>query len=88
MEPLSGYLTLASKLENDQINCESFNFGPSSNQNLTVLDLIKEIKLNYNDFKYEINESNNQKELFIEVNCDKALFYLDFITLTFKENIK
>ena len=90
LEPLSGYLTLASKLENDQINCESFNFGPSSNQNLTVLDLIKEIKLNYNDFKYEINESNNQKEAgLLKLNCDKALFYLDWLpTLTFKENIK
>ena len=90
LEPLSGYLSLASKLHKTKVNCESFNFGPSSDQNLSVLDLIKEIKNNYNDFEYEINESNKEKEAgLLKLNCDKALFYLDWIpTLTFKENIK
>ena len=38
LEPLSGYLKTAIKLD-ENINGEAFNFGPKDSQNRTVLEL-------------------------------------------------
>ena len=44
LEPLSGYLSLAEQLTcNPNLSGESFNFGPSSNSNYKVIDVVKEL---------------------------------------------
>ena len=44
LEPLSGYLVLAAELaKENQFHGEAYNFGPSSNQNYPVSELIDEM---------------------------------------------
>jgi len=82
LEPLSGYLTLASKLNhNDDFAGESFNFGPKSEQNRTVLELLQDLAVNWGfksiDEVYKvIDEIPFHEAGLLKLNCDKALFHL------------
>ena len=93
LEPLSGYITLAEKLKkNNSLHGEAFNFGPKSDQNFTVQKVIEEIS------KYWIGSDwcpvkNNQDKFhessLLKLNCDKALYMLDWkSSLGFNETIK
>ena len=93
LEPLSGYLLLALNLyENDSLHGESFNFGPSSHSNFSVLNLAQEMS-KYWDKVAWIDESHlniNQYEAgLLKLNCDKALHYLNWRSiLSFNETVK
>lgn len=82
LEPLSGYLTLASNLsESENVSGESFNFGPRAEQNRTVADLIEELQCYWTfppDFKpYAVTADVPFDEAsLLKLICDKALFYL------------
>jgi len=93
LEPLSGYLTLGSFLEEGKIkNGEAFNFGPPKNYNYSVLELITEMQ-NYLG-KYKINILDRKNKEFSEagllrLNCEKANKHLEwFPTLKFDEMVK
>jgi CDP-glucose 4,6-dehydratase len=95
LEPLSGYLTLALKLKEEEgLHGESFNFGPRSDQNRTVLDLIKDLSYYWNEDAsikmYEIvgkpifHEAN-----LLKLNCDKAIMLIDWTsTLNYQETVE
>lgn len=90
LEPLSGYLWLGAKLkENPNLNGEAFNFGPKSEQNRTVLELIQELQKYWSGADYQVlaSETTAKKEAgLLKLNCDKALHYLSWNpTLTFEE---
>jgi CDP-glucose 4,6-dehydratase len=93
LEPLSGYLTLASHLSQDKsINGEAYNFGPSPSQNHSVSELINEMGKHWEQVKWN-DTSKNKKHLheagLLKLNCDKALFDLQWQpTLQFEETIK
>jgi len=93
LEPLSGYLSLALNLyENDTLHGESFNFGPSSNSNFSVLNLAQEMSKHWERVSW-IDESHlniNQYEAgLLKLNCDKALHYLNWRSvLSFEETVK
>ena len=81
LEPLSGYLQLGSMLnKSSKLDGEPFNFGPKDAQNRTVLELIEELKLNWNfteNAKVKIKENNLFSESsLLKLNCDKALMQL------------
>tara|TARA_R110001606_G_scaffold355312_1_gene506183 strand:- start:11252 stop:12352 length:1101 start_codon:yes stop_codon:yes gene_type:complete len=95
LEPLSGYLTLGKNLvENSDTHGEQYNFGPRSEQNRTVKDLLNDLSVSW-DFK-------NSHEAFVvtdnipfheagllKLNCDKALFNLKWeATLNYSECVK
>lgn len=95
LEPLSGYLTTAVALhQNKELNGESFNFGPKSEQNHTVLKLLKDLS-KYWDFKDEKdafvvtdNIAFHEAGL-LKLNCDKALFHLKWEpNLNYDQTIK
>jgi CDP-glucose 4,6-dehydratase len=79
LEPLSGYLSLASSLyENGKSNGESFNFGPKSEQNRTVLELIQDLSKGWGftdqDKPFILSQSEFHSEaILLKLNCDKAL---------------
>ena len=96
LEPLSGYLLAAQALADDKvkINGEPFNFGPNADQNHTVLELLKAIS-NHWDFKaieehFEIENNTTFHEAgLLKLNCDKALFYLQWKpVLVFEETAR
>ena len=78
--------------KNNSLHGEAFNFGPKSDQNFTVQKVIEEIS------KYWIGSDwspvkNNQNKFYesslLKLNCDKALYMLDWkSSLGFNETIK
>jgi CDP-glucose 4,6-dehydratase len=95
LEPLSGYLTLGSQLNSDnRLLGESFNFGPRSEQNRTVLELLTDLSQQWNFNKAEDAYSVTDNIPFheaglLKLNCDKALFNLRWeANLSYKECVK
>ena len=92
LEPLSGYLKLAKELDsNPKLNGNAFNFGPNSNQNYTVTEVVKELSKNWegSSWKEGQNKIKKIKECqLLKLNCDKALQLLHWSpTLEFQETI-
>ena len=82
LEPLSGYLTLGYQLSIDKsLHGESFNFGPKSEQNRNVIELISDLSKAWsfssvND-AYQITDNIPFHEAgLLKLNCDKALFHM------------
>jgi CDP-glucose 4,6-dehydratase len=82
LEPLSGYLTLGATLaDSDRLVGESFNFGPRSEQNRTVLELLTDLSRYWSFAKpedvYRVTADIPFHEAgLLKLNCDKALFHL------------
>ena len=93
LEPLSGYLTLGSALaKNNQFHGEAYNFGPSSNQNYPVSELIDEMAKYWDHVRWnDISQSQGHfhEAGLLKLNCDKALYDLHWRpTLQFSETVK
>jgi CDP-glucose 4,6-dehydratase len=93
LEPLSGYLALAAHLEQESKNHgEAYNFGPSADQNYPVSKLIDEMSKYWDQIKW--NDVSNKKGYvheagLLKLNCDKALFDLEWHSaLQFEETVK
>lgn len=82
LEPIYGYLLLAMNLHhNDDLNGESFNFGPNPLEQLTVLELIQLLghMLNEKGVQTPIIISEpafNKEALLLKLNSEKALALL------------
>lgn len=83
LEPLSGYLHLGATLEKrDNLNGQSFNFGPKSEQNKTVIDLSNAIFSRLaghvsTSSAYEVVDNKPFHEAgLLKLCCDKALMHL------------
>ena len=92
LEPISGYISLAERLNTkDEINGQSFNFGPLSNSNYKVIDLVKELASNWKDARWEIFTKKNKfsESKLLKLNCDKALSLLEWQpTLDFQKTMQ
>ena len=92
LEPLSGYISLAEKLNFiENINGESFNFGPLSNANYKVIDVVKELSKNWEDSSWELSKHKNKfyESKLLKLNCDKALSLIGWEpTLDFKTTMR
>ena len=85
LEPLSGYLHLAASLNvRQELNGLSFNFGPKSEQNHTVMDLSSDLFQRLNHLvpatkAYEIIDNKPFHEAgLLKLCCDKALMHLNW----------
>jgi CDP-glucose 4,6-dehydratase len=99
LEPLSGYLKLGSDLYKEstkmtllnKINGESFNFGPPSEVEVTVGDLLANMNQRWSKFGWTADTNNKlaTKEAgLLKLNCDKALRRLQWQpVLSFSETI-
>ncbi|WOD06218.1 CDP-glucose 4,6-dehydratase [Marinomonas sp. GJ51-6] len=95
LEPLSGYLTLGVELsEKDGLVGESFNFGPRSEQNRTVLELLTDLsqlwKFNKAEDAYQVTDNIPFHEAgLLKLNCDKSLFHMKWeANLAYKECVE
>jgi CDP-glucose 4,6-dehydratase len=85
LEPLSGYLHLAASLnKKNNLNGQSFNFGPRSEQNRTVTNLSEDLfaRLKHllpSEKAYEIIDNKPFHEAgLLKLCCDKALMHLNW----------
>ena len=94
LEPLSGYLWVGANLllNNEEINGESFNFGPSSETKKSVEEVIKEFIKTWKDGRFFIadkNKGEKKESTLLKLNCDKALHYLNWhALLSFEKTVK
>jgi CDP-glucose 4,6-dehydratase len=89
LEPLGGYLLLASRIYNDlSFNYEAFNFGPKSNYNKTVLELIDTLSETWSNISSIVKELETSKKEanLLQLSCDKSEVLLNWRpVLTFSE---
>lgn len=80
LEPLSGYLNLAIALSNQpEMHGESFNFGPPAQQNHSVLELVQQMALHWDQVSWkDVSQSAKgpYESGLLKLNCDKALHHL------------
>lgn len=80
LEPLSGYLCQALALsQQPELHGESFNFGPAAQQNHSVLQLVQQMALYWDQVRWQdISESaaGPYESGLLKLNCDKALHFL------------
>jgi len=95
LEPLSGYLTLGMQLyKGDDLNGESFNFGPLSQYSQTVETLIGDLSKYWNNSDkaqaYKVTDNIKFHEAgLLKLNCDKALLLLKWmLTLDYEKLIE
>ncbi len=93
LEPLSGYLALGQQLHLDaDLHGESFNFGPRAEKNRTVLDLLADLSQHWNfdsvDAAYRVTGNVPFHEAgLLKLNCDKALFHLNWQATLFYDEL-
>lgn len=95
LEPLSGYLNLGMKLfESNSLNGEAFNFGPRTEQNRTVVELLQDLANQWGfgdmDNAYQVVDSIPFHEAgLLKLNCDKAMFYMKWeANLSYAETVE
>ena len=80
LEPLSGYLNLAVALyHRPELHGEPFNFGPQAQQNHSVLELVRQMALHWDQVRWQdVSQSvaGPYESGLLKLNCDKALHYL------------
>lgn len=80
LEPLSGYLSLAIALvQRPELHGEPFNFGPPAQQNHSVLELVQQMALYWDQVRWQNvsqSEAGPYESSLLKLNCDKALHHL------------
>lgn len=80
LEPLSGYLNLAMALsQQPELHGEPFNFGPSSQQNHSVLELVQQMAPHWDQVRWKDASKSvggPHESGLLKLNCDKALHHL------------
>ena len=85
LEPLSGYLALGQQMhDGENLNGESFNFGPKTQYSQTVEDILENMSKYWNikdpSKAYQITDNTKFHEAgLLRLNCDKALFHLKWL---------
>jgi CDP-glucose 4,6-dehydratase len=92
LEPLSGYLTLASRLVADgRLNGEPFNFGPPADQNHAVAELLEEMKSHWPSATWTdaASPGDLHEAGLLKLCCDKAQHELGWRpVLNFTETVR
>ncbi|WP_316826376.1 CDP-glucose 4,6-dehydratase [Pedobacter miscanthi] len=95
LEPLSGYLQLGERLHKDHsLNGESFNFGPKSEYNHSVQEILEDMSVrwhfeNSKDAYIVTGDIKFYEAGLLKLNCDKALFHFKWKpTLNYKTLIE
>ena len=94
LEPLSGYLWLGANLLRNAKKAagESFNFGPLSDVNMSVEDLIRNVAKVWGDGKWHVSDNSivgKKEATLLKLDCDKAMHYLNWhAVLSFEETVR
>lgn len=75
LEPLSGYLLLASRLRVDPVGyAGAWNFGPPSTNVRTVLEVVEQMFASYGagTIEYDKNDKQHHEAKLLQLNCDRA----------------
>ncbi len=93
LEPLSGYLALGVELaQSSSLHGEAYNIGPPAHQNHSVRELIDKMANYWENVRWN-DVSQGQGHVheagLLKLNCDKALFDLNWLpTLHFEDTVR
>lgn len=93
LEPLSGYLNLAVALsQQPELHGEAFNFGPQAQQNHSVLELVQQMALHWDQVRWQDVSQSTQgpyESGLLKLNCDKALHFLNWhAVMGFEDSVR
>jgi CDP-glucose 4,6-dehydratase len=93
LEPLSGYLSLAVALsQRPELHGEPFNFGPQAQQAHSVLELVREMAMHWDQVRWEdVSQSaaGPYESGLLKLNCDKALHFLRWhAVMVFEDTVR
>lgn len=93
LEPLSGYLNLAIALtKHPEMHGEPFNFGPQAQQNHSVLELVRQMALHWDQVRWQdvsASAAGPYESGLLKLNCDKSLHYLHWhAVMGFKDTVR
>ena len=93
LEPLSGYLSLAIALsQRPELHGEPFNFGPQAQQNHSVLELVRQMALHWDQVRWQdvsASAAGPYESGLLKLNCDKSLHYLHWhAVMGFKDTVR
>jgi len=93
LEPLSGYLTLALALSHrPELHGESFNFGPQAQKNHSVLALVQQMAIHWEQVRWldaSDVEAGPYESGLLKLNCDKALQVLNWhAVMSFEDTVR
>ena len=81
LEPLSGYLQLALSLRDEPLSFSgAWNFGPSTSEVRTVLEVAEHVvaRMGFGEINIVESDSNQHEAKLLQLNCDKARQILDW----------
>ena len=81
LEPICGYLRLGSEIyQNESLHGNAFNFGPNSNEDKSVLDIVKKMSEYWENVIWDIEDDTSglYESGLLKLNCDKARSLLDW----------
>jgi CDP-glucose 4,6-dehydratase len=84
LEPLSGYLLLAEKLNKDGMKYSgAWNFGPSENDVKPVSWVIKKLSQYFDTINYSVDtDQKPHEDTYLRLDCSKARNFLGWIPRT------
>jgi len=96
LEPLSGYLNVGQKLLEEKLEFGSaWNFGPSDEGTITVVEVVEKVKKYWSKIKYDINHERSQRHeaKLLKLDCSKAHIQLKWKAvwdsdITFEKTVK
>lgn len=93
LEPLGGYLCLASALaDKAELHGEPFNFGPQTQQDHSVLDLVAAMSKHWEQVRWldvSDKEQGPYESGLLKLNCDKAMHYLNWhAVMSFDDTVR
>ena len=81
LDPLSGYLLLGSKLLAGNVEyADGWNFGPSDDESIPVLDVVRQMQKHWNKVDFQILSSRHQPHEagLLKLDCSKARMRLSW----------
>jgi CDP-glucose 4,6-dehydratase len=93
LEPLCGYLSLAITLsQRPELHGEPFNFGPQAEQNHSVLELVQQMALHWDQVRWQDvsgSVAGSYESGLLKLNCDKSLHYLQWhAVMGFEDSVR
>ena len=79
LDPLFGYLTLASALSDSiELHSEAFNFGPQNQESRSVESICNQVKSLMPSINFKISPSDSKEASLLQLDCKKSTQLLDF----------
>jgi CDP-glucose 4,6-dehydratase len=93
LEPLSGYMSLAIALsQRPELHGEPFNFGPPAQQDHSVLELVQQMALHWDQVRWrDVSQATSgpYESGLLKLNCDKALHHLQWhAAMQFEDTVR